>query len=288
MKKEKAGILLVAVLFIGLSVLLYPTLADFWNKKTQSRAIASYEDVLATLDQEDYSKYFSEADAYNIMLRILKNPFYEYENAGDYEGTLDPTENGIMGYITISRINVELPIYHGTSDSILNIAVGHLEGSSLPVGGEGTHCALSAHRGLPSAKLFTDLNVLQEGDTFTIKVLDRTLTYEVDQIRIVSPNEVNDLAIVEGEDYCTLITCTPYGINSHRLLVRGTRVENAREALYVTTQAYQIDSLLAAPAVAAPILLALLIYLMVRYNKKSVKRIKIEEIEYEKPENPYE
>ena len=177
---------------------------------------------------------------------------------------------GIMGYIDIDAIGVELPIYHGTSPDVLNVAVGHLEGSSLPIGGEGSHCVLSAHRGLPSARLFTDLDQLQEGDTFTITVLDRLLTYEIDQILIVEPEQVDALAITPGEDYCTLVTCTPYGINTHRLLVRGRRVENAREKahVYVPADMVQIDPLVVTPAVAAPMLAILLVFLLVRYRKR--------------------
>lgn len=281
-KKSKAGIILVSVFFIGLSVLLYPSLADFWNQVNVTHVVDNYVEAVEKI--KDYSKYFEAADTYNTNLANLSAPFYDYEKAGDYENTLNISGDGVIGYINISRLNVELPIYHGTGPDVLNSAVGHIEGTSFPVGGESTHAALSAHRGLPSAKLFTDLDKMEAGDTFIITVLDRTLTYEVDQIRIVLPEDLDEINIVDGEDYCTLVTCTPYGLNTHRLLVRGTRIENERTPLYVTTQAYRIDSLLAAPAVAAPMLLILLIHLMVRYNKNNVRRIKIEEIEYEEYE----
>jgi sortase A len=185
----------------------------------------------------------------------------------------------MMGYITIEKIKVQLPIYHGTSDKVLNSAVGHLEGSSLPIGGESTHSVLSAHRGLPSAKLFTNLDKMDVGDIFTIKILDRTITYQVDQVLIVLPNQVNELAVVNGEDYCTLVTCTPYGINTHRMLVRGTRIENIEEAkkVNVITEAYQIDPLIVTPAVAVPILLALLIFLMFKSSKEKKKNKTLQE-----------
>ena len=169
-----------------------------------------------------------------------------------------------MGYIEIPSIKVALPIYHGTEDTVLQHAIGHLEWSGLPVGGKGSHCVLSGHRGLPSAKLFTNLDKLAEGDTFILRVLDEALTYEVDQILIVEPQDVDALRIIDGGDYCTLVTCTPYGINTHRLLVRGHRVENTEEAhtVYVTADAMQIEPLLVAPAVAIPILLVLLVMLL--------------------------
>lgn len=276
MSKKLSTILLILVFFIGLSVLLYPTISDYWNSRTQSRAIVDYESVLANLTQEDYSAQFSAADAYNAALRKVSFPLMNYDQVDGYEDLLNVGGNGIMGYVSIEKIKVELPIYHGTSDAVLNVAAGHLEGTSLPVGGESTHAVLSAHRGLPSAKLFTNLDQLEIGDHFTITVLDRMLIYEVDQILIVEPNEVDSLYIAEGEDYCTLSTCTPYGINSHRLLVRGTRIENAAEkpVLYVSNEAYRIDPLIVAPAVAAPMLLVLLIVLLVKYRKRKTKGAK--------------
>ena len=208
---------------------------------------------------------------FSYYLNALPFPLLDYGKLGNYEQTLAVSGNGIMGFITIPKIGIELPIYHSIRTEVLNIACGHLEGTSLPVGGESTHCVLSAHRGLPHAKLFTDLDKLEVGDTFQITVLDRTLTYQIDQIKVVRPNEVNDIQIVEGEDLCTLLTCTPYGINSHRLLVRGTRIENAAPKLYVTSNAYKIDSLVATPVVAAPILLILLIVLIVKYRDTGSK-----------------
>ena len=269
MKRDKIGIILVLMLLIGVCGLLYPAVSQYWNSKTQTRVVGNYQEVLASLNQDDYEVFFREAEAYNTALADLKFPLMEYEQLEGYEETLDV--NGVMGYVHIKKLGVELPIYHGISAEVLNVACGHLEGTSLPVGGESTHCVLSAHRGLPHAKLFTDLDKMELGDTFQITVLDRTFTYQVDQIKVVRPDEINDIEIVDGQDYCTLLTCTPYGINSHRLLVRGTRIENAAPALYVTSDAYRIDSLVATPAVAAPILLILLIVLLVKYRDTGSK-----------------
>ena len=268
MKKHLSTLLLVAVFLLGVCILLYPTASDYWNSLHQTRAIGAYEDALAGMTRRDYDAAFQQAEDYNRALAALDAPMSEYQSLSDagmdYEEILNINGVGIMGYIDIDAIGVELPIYHGTSPDVLNVAVGHLEGSSLPIGGEGSHCVLSAHRGLPSARLFTDLDQLQEGDTFTITVLDRLLTYEIDQILIVEPEQVDALAITPGEDYCTLVTCTPYGINTHRLLVRGHRIDNIEEAktVRVTADAIQIEPLLVAPVVAIPILLLLMILLL--------------------------
>lgn len=269
-------IILVAIFLAGLCILLYPTVSDFWNEKRQSQAIMNYDDLILDLTPEDYSEHFRKANEYNRKLRLISSPFIGHtELADEYYSVLDINGDGMMGYITIEKIKVQLPIYHGTSDKVLNSAVGHVEGSSLPVGGQNTHCVLSAHRGLPSAKLFTNLDKLEEGDVFTIKILDQLFTYQVDQILIVVPDKIDDMYVVPGEDYCTLVTCTPYGINTHRMLVRGTRIENIEEEkkINVITDAYQIDPLIVTPAVAAPMLAALLIFLMVKSskNKKSAK-----------------
>ena len=277
MKKHLSTILLVGVFLLGLGILLYPSVSDYWNSMHQTRAISAYEDTLSGMTQKDYSEYFAQADAYNAALASLPTPLTGYEvldtleEVPKYRDVLDVNGMGIMGYIDIDEIGVELPIYHGTDPSVLNVAVGHLEGTSLPVGGVGTHCVLSAHRGLPSARLFTDLDRLKVGDTFTLTVLNRLLTYQVDQVLIVEPEQVEALAIDPNEDYCTLVTCTPYGINTHRLLVRGRRVENAEEkpVIYVPADMVRIDPLVVTPAVAAPMLLALLIFLLIRYRKRS-------------------
>lgn len=265
-------ILLVLIFLLGLSLLLYPAVSDYWNSKHQTRAIAVYSEEVSGLDKEQYQALWAEAAAYNASLRERDNVYLlTEEQKAAYEQLLNVSGLGIMGYIEIPSIDCSLPIYHGTEESVLQIAIGHLEWSSLPVGGESTHCVLSGHRGLPSAKLFTNLDKLQEGDVFQLRVLDEVLTYEVDQILIVEPQEIAALQITEGEDYCTLVTCTPYGINTHRLLVRGHRIENAPEArlVRVTADAVQIEPLLVAPIVALPMLLLLLILLLLPKRPKN-------------------
>lgn len=273
MKKHLSSIILVLVFFVGLTVMLYPTISDFWNEKRQSKAIVDYQSTIENMKEEDYTSIFKEADAYNKKLLNIEYPFINGSKIKGYEDILNVNGNGMMGYITIPKIKVELPVYHGTSDAVLNVATGHLQGTSLPVGGESTHTVLSAHRGLPSAKLFTNLDKVTVGDTFTLTVLDRVLTYEVDQILIVLPQQVDDLYIEEGKDYCTLVTCTPYGINTHRLLVRGKRIATVEpeKVITVVTDAYQIDPLIVTPAVAAPMLGILLVYLLVKYRKRKIR-----------------
>ena len=269
MKKHYTVIFLTLGFLVGICILLYPAFSDFWNSKTQSRAISDYESVLDNLKPEDYTAVFDKAYAYNKALYETEYPLADYSNVPGYYDTLSITDNDMIGYLKIDRIGVELPIYHGTSNDVLNKGVGHLEGSSLPVGGENTHSVMSAHRGLPSSKLFTDLDRIEIGDTFQIIVLDQILTYQVDQIKVITPKDVEDLKIVEGADYCTLFTCTPYGINTHRLLVRGVRIETIKEKpiIYISNEAYRIEPLLVTPAVAAPMLFILLIYLLVKYRK---------------------
>ena len=270
-KKNLSTIVLVLVFFVGLSVLLYPTVSDYWNSLHQSRAIATYSDAVEEMDTSDYERMWAEADAYNEKLYesghglgLKKKEKKEYNNLLNVSGT------GIMSYIEIPKIKCSLPIYHGTDEGVLQIAIGHIEGSSLPVGGVNTHCVLSGHRGLPSAKLFSNLDKLEEGDIFMIRTLDQTLTYEVDQIRIVLPDEVDDLKIEEGKDLCTLVTCTPYGINTHRLLVRGHRVANREEAeaVRVTADAMQVDNRIVAACIAVPVLLILLAGIFVSGRRK--------------------
>ena len=264
MKKNRSNIILILIFLVGLSVMLYPTVSDYVNQKNQSRAVASYSEEVENLSDVDYQAYFDAADDYNRRLAETPDAFYRPDEVSGYTDTLDVSGTGIMGYITISKIGVELPVYHGTSDGVLQVAAGHLEGSSLPVGGAGTHAVISAHRGLPSAKLFTNLDELEAGDTFTITVLDRVLTYEVDQISIVLPTETDLLQPVEGKDYVTLMTCTPYGINTHRLLVRGKRIENAenQKHIRVTADALRIEPIIVAPALAVPMLLVMLVVML--------------------------
>ena len=275
MKKKKGNfitILLILILLAGLSLLLYPSVSDYWNSLHQTKAIATYAEDVANLNQNQYGEIWAAAERYNASLADRDNAYLlSGAQKEEYERLLNVSGLGVMGYIEIPSIDCSLPIYHGTEESALQIAVGHLEWSSLPVGGESTHCVLSGHRGLPSAKLFTNLDKLQEGDVFMLRVLDEVLTYEVDQILIVEPQEIAALQITEGEDYCTLVTCTPYGINSHRLLVRGHRIENAPEArlVRVTADAVQIEPLLMAPIVALPMLLLLLILLLLPKRPKN-------------------
>ena len=259
MKKHLSTILLVLVFLVGLSVVLYPTVSDWVNRRNASRALVSYDETVDALSDADYEAYFAAADDYNRRLAATENAFYKPELVSGYEQTLDLTGTGIMGYITIQKIGVELPIYHGTGEGVLQVAAGHLEGSSLPVGGAGTHAVISAHRGLPSAKLFTNLDELEVGDTFTVTVLDRVLTYEVDLISIVLPNETDLLQPVPGKDYLTLMTCTPYGINTHRLLVRGHRVETVenQKHIRVTADAVRVQPAVVAPLLAVPLLVLL-------------------------------
>lgn len=270
MKNKLTTILLILALFAGLSLLLYPTVSDYWNSLHASQAVADYAENVRNLEAEKYEQVLQDAKSYNQMLPYEQTTFALSEEEKEaYDALLDISGTGVMGYIEIPTVNISLPVYHGTEDAVLQIAVGHLEWSSLPVGGESTHCVLSGHRGLPSAKLFTNLDKLVAGDKFIMRVLDEVLTYEVDQILIVEPTDVSTLMIEAGKDLCTLVTCTPYGINSHRLLVRGHRIENQEEAqaIRVTSDAIQIEPLIVAPAVALPMLLVLLVILLVSGGK---------------------
>ena len=262
-KKDFSTIALIVVFFVGVSVLLYPTVSDYWNSLHQSQAIATYADSVENMDEQDYEKLWDAAVSYNQKLFQSGHGLgLKDEEKEEYKELLDVSGTGIMSYIEIPKIKCSLPIYHGTDEGVLQIAVGHIEGSSLPVGGLNTHCVLSGHRGLPSAKLFSNLDKLEEGDIFMIRTLDQTLTYEVDQIRIVLPDEVDDLKVEEGKDLCTLVTCTPYGINTHRLLVRGHRVANQEEAeaVRVTADAMMVDNRIVAMCIAVPVLVLLLLY----------------------------
>lgn len=279
MKKKNnwTTVFLVLLLLAGVSLLLYPSLSDYWNSMHQTRAIASYAETVSQLDTAQYDEMWKAAQDYNRSLAQRETAFaLTDEQKAAYESLLDVSGLGVMGYIEIPEIDCSLPIYHGTEESVLQVAVGHLEWSNLPVGGEGTHCVLSGHRGLPSAKLFTNLDKLAVGDTFLLRVLDEVLTYEVDQILIVEPEQVDALGIVPGEDYCTLVTCTPYGINTHRLLVRGHRVENTPEAarMHVTADATQFDPLFVAPVLAIPVLLLLLMILLVPKRRRKSREDK--------------
>ena len=271
MKNHRSTILLILILLIGLSLMLYPSFADWWNSFHSSRAIASYVEQVANIDDAQYEELWDAAWDYNQSLLHRPNDFLLSDEQQEiYKSLLDFGGNGIMGYIEIPMIDVMLPIYHGTNESVLQIAVGHLDWTSLPVGGAGSHCVVSGHRGLPSARLFTDLDKLKVGDVFMLHVLNEILTYEIDQILIVEPQDTDPLLIEPGKDLCTMITCTPYGINSHRMLVRGHRIESQEEAkvIRITADAVRIEPLMVAPFVAVPILLVLLILLLLPKQKK--------------------
>ena len=273
MKKKLSNIILVLIFLTGVSLLVYPTFSDWWNSMHQSRAIAAYVDQVNTLDDAQYETMLEQADAYNQTL-IGKEDRYNLSDSEleTYNSLLDVTGTGIMGYVVIPKINVRLPIYHGTDPAVLEIAIGHIAGSSLPVGGESTHCVLSGHRGLPSAKLFTDIDQLKEGDQFMLEVLGDTLTYEVDQIKVVLPDELDDIEIEEGKDLCTLVTCTPYGVNTHRLLVRGHRVETVKQNhVRVVSDAVQIEPVKVAIAAGIPLLVIIMLLRMIFAGKKHKK-----------------
>ena len=285
LQKNWSTLVVVIAFFIGLGLLAYPSVADYWNSFHQSRAIMSYASDVAKLDTSEYEAIIASAQEYN---RRISDNGIEWiltdEDRERYNNELNFATGGNMGYIVIDKIKVKLSIYHGTSESVLQTSVGHLEATSLPVGAasfdpktgeitdptEGVHIAVSGHRGLPSAKLFSDLDKLTEGDRFSIVILNETYTYEVDQIRVVEPSDLSDLQIEPGKDYCTLVTCTPYGINTHRLLVRGHRVENSGGDLQVVADAVQYDSIYIAPFVAIPVILILIIILFIISAKPSV------------------
>lgn len=269
MKSRKSTFILLISFFIGLSVLLYPSISSYWNSKTQSEAIVDYESMLSQYKPEDYTDIFAKADDYNQKLAQLPDPFADHSQLPNYYDVLNVSGTGMMGYITVPKINQELPVYHGTSEGVLSVAVGHLEGTSFPVGGESTHSVVSAHRGLPSAVLFTHLDRMEIGDIFYFTILDRTITYEVDQIRIVEPNDSSLIRVIDEKDYCTLLTCTPYGINTQRLLVRGHQIDATQTRnLYVANEAYRIEPLVVMPVVALPIVFVLLIYVLFAPVKK--------------------
>lgn len=275
MRKRKTTIIMIIFFFIGLLTLFYPSLSNYYNEKKQSRMICNYENIINGNNFIDFEKEKESAINYNIALSKIKEPLLNYDRLNNYYDLLNINKNGMMGYITIEKIKVELPIYHGTSNEVLNSSVGHIEGSSLPVGGLTTHSVLSAHRGLPSAKLFTNLDRLEIGDTFKITILDEVLTYQVDKIVIVKPNNRDNIKIEENKDYITLLTCTPYGINTHRLLVRGVRIENTKKKSYITTEGFKINNLIVVPILSTPIILLLLIITII----KPVKRVNINKYE---------
>lgn len=262
-------IVMTIVLVTGLCIMAYPTFSDWWNTFHQARVIQEYVEAVQETDPKLIEKILQDAYTYNETLLSNNGRFsMTDEERTKYNSILNLTGNGVMGYVNIPSIGVNLPIYHGTDEVHLQVAVGHIEGSSLPVGGPSTHCVVSAHRGLPSAKLFTDLDKVKEGDIFTFTVLDQTLTYEVDQIRIVEPSKMSDLEIVKDADYATLITCTPYGVNTHRMLVRGHRIENMSDRTVVPAGAVQIPVYVAVLAVGIPLLFVYLVFALIYYHRR--------------------
>ena len=261
------------ILLAGIVLLLYPTVSEHINAMHQSKAIQSYNDITDTMSSEQHDKMIEAAREYNIRLASAENPIIEPDKVAGYYSTLDITGTGIMGYLTIEKIKVELPIYHSVNDNVLQIAVGHLPGTSLPVGGKGTHTVMSGHRGLPSARLFTDLDKLEPGDIFYITVLSDVLTYQVDQIKTVKPYEIDDLKVDPSKDYCTLFTCTPYGINSHRLLVRGRRIETKEEyRAYVASDVFIVSPTIVAAVIAIPVLVIMFLTVLFSGNRKKVRK----------------
>ena len=273
MKKDKTSLILFLVFLIGLSVMLYPSFSNYWNSKRQTQAVAAYDAAVNRMSDKDYEKYFAEAEAYNQELAGLSDPLENYEKLPGFANILNITASGVLGYVTIDKIDTQLPIYYGTSEGTLQIGVGLLNGTSFPVGGKGSHAVLSAHRGLPSAELFSRLDEMEEGDTFQITVLNRVLTYEVDQIHIVVPENVKDLAIDSDQDYCTLMTCTPYGINTHRLLVRGVRIEGLGKS--VPADAYQVEPKEVALVITLVFLVLLMLVNFILWKVRSIRKRKI-------------
>ena len=286
-KKKKhrvSNLALVLILLTGAAIMAYPAFSEYWNGMHQSRAIMGYAQRVAELTNEEYESIWSSALEYNERLTKLPNRWlveHDEDLKADYETQLNADGTGNMGYITIPKINVNLPLYHGTSDSVLQTSIGHIAGTSLPAGSPHTneedflipdfasHCVLSGYRGMPSARLFSDLDALEVGDVFYMTILDQTLTYEVDRITVILPEETEELEIVPGKDLCTLMTCTPYGINTHRLLVRGSRIENEKKKLNVRIIAdgLRIDPMYVAPFIAVPVLILMVLWVLVMTGK---------------------
>lgn len=266
---KRNTIIMIVLFFIGLLTLFYPTLSNYYNEKMGSKTIYNYESILNSYDTSKFKQIKKDAINYNKKLSKLKEPLLDYDDLKNYNKVLNVNDEGMIGYLSIDKIRVEIPIYHGTNNDTLNSFVGHIEGTSLPIGGKGTHSVLSAHRGLPSAKLFSDLDRLELGDTFKITVLDEVLTYEVDKISIVKPNNSKELKIDKNNDYVTLLTCTPYGINTHRLLVRGKRVDNNINKIYITTEGFKLNKLIVIPILTLPIIILLILIIIIKPVKKN-------------------
>lgn len=276
LKSQLPNIIFGLIFIVGVAIFLYPSISNYINTKHQSRVVASYDEALANLTTEDYSSYWKAAKEFNERLVKAQSSSFltlDGELKAKYYDTLDPTGTGVIGTIEIENIGVRLPIYHGTEETVLQMGIGHLEGSSFPTGTTSTHCILSGHRGLPSAKLFTDLDQMIVGDTFLLHILDQTFAYQVDNISIVLPEDTGGLGIVDGEEYVTLVTCTPYGVNTHRLLIRAKRVDyNEETKLIVPADATRYGTLMIAPFIGAPMLLIAFIVFMVMTRKPKAKK----------------
>ncbi len=267
--KNITTILLAAVFVIGVCIMAYPSVSNYWNMYHTTRVINDYTATVEDLKEEDYEAIIAEAQAWNARLAENQRSIYlTDEEYAEYDEILNVTTTGVMGYIDIDKIDVELAVYHGTSASVLQVGAGHVDGTSLPVGGESTNCVISAHRGLPSALMFTHLDRLEQGDTFTLTILNEVYTYEVEDIFIVEPEDTENLYIVPGEDYCTLLTCTPYGINTHRLLVRGVRTETSGTHVRVINEAVKVTPVLVAAVLAVPMLAVLFAVMLVRTRRR--------------------
>ena len=277
-RKNLVTIILVGLMFIGVGLIIYPSVSDYWNSFTQSRIIMSYADSISEMDSDEYERIMSSARQYNEELKMKESRWTMTEEEWSrYMSELNVDGAGSMGYITIPKIDIMLPINHSTEEKVLQSAIGHIEGTSLPVGGEGTHCVLSGHRGLPTARLFTDLDKLKEGDTFTLTIMNEMLTYQIDQIRIVEPTDYSLLQFEEGADYCTLLTCTPYGINTQRLLVRGKRIANPNGEAKVVADAIQVEATYVAPFIAVPIIFVLLLWMVIAARARRIDRLRMEQ-----------
>lgn len=266
-------IVLILVFCVGVGIMLYPIVASWWNAGHQARAIATYQKAVDRMDGRARAEKLQAAEAYNARLFATPNAFYNPDQVAGYDDQLVVDGSEIIATITIPKIDVRLPVYKGTDDATLNAGVGHLTGSSLPVGGANTHAVLSGHRGLPGSRLFTDIVQLRKKDYFMISVLGRKLTYRVDRIKTVKPEQVGDLQIVPGKDYVTLFTCTPYGINTHRLLVRGHRVKNlAADDSHISSDAFRISSVMVMSLTALPFVIVLLVVLLRRRRSQKLQR----------------
>ena len=279
--------ILVLILLAGVAIAGYPMFSEYWNSMHQSRAIMGYAERVAELSNDEYVSVWEDALEYNRRLSSDPNPWaMTDEDIDEYERQLNVDGTGNMGFISIPKIDVNLPVYHGTSDAVLQTSIGHIDGTSLPAGSIhpdpdqyykvefAYHSVLSGHRGLPSAKLFSDQDAMEEGDVFYLTILDQTLTYQVDKITVIVPEDSSELALFPGKDYCTLMTCTPYGINTHRLLVRGVRVENDKELLdvRVTADALKIEPLYVVPFIAGPVLLLMILWVVLFAGRKKKSR----------------